>query len=71
MPDRSAYETLGGFLMAVLGRLPQVGDEIAIPGWVLRVVAMDGRRVERVLVIPKDTQLSDLADDLPGGETAQ
>ena len=71
VPDRSAYETLGGFLMAVLGRLPQVGDEIAIPGWVLRVVAMDGRRVERVLVIPKDTQLSDLADDLPGGETAQ
>ncbi len=68
VPDRSAYETLGGFMMATLGRVPEIGDEVAIAGWVLRVVALDGRRVERVLVIPKDTELRDLADDLDGLE---
>jgi putative hemolysin len=48
------YETVGGFLMAALGRLPVIGDEVAIPrtgGW-LRVLAVDGRRVARVAVAP-------------------
>lgn len=44
------YETVGGFVMAGLGRLPAVGDEVTVPGsgWVLRVLALDGRRVARV-----------------------
>jgi putative hemolysin len=42
------YETLGGFLMCRLGRLPAVGDEILHDGWRLVVSALDGRRVARV-----------------------
>jgi putative hemolysin len=42
------YETVGGFLMARLGRLPVAGDEVRLSGWVLRVLALDGRRVARV-----------------------
>ena len=35
--------------MAVLGRLPAVGDEVRVEGgWQLSVVALDGRRVSRV-----------------------
>jgi len=41
------YETLGGFLMCRLGRLPAVGDEILHDGWRLVVSALDGRRVAR------------------------
>jgi len=58
------YETVGGFLMAALGRLPAVGDEVLIPGstdparpgggWLLRVLALDGRRVARVAVVPAE-----------------
>jgi CBS domain containing-hemolysin-like protein len=48
VPDGSAYETVGGFVMAVLGRVPVVGDEVRVPGWTLSVVAMDGRRVDRL-----------------------
>jgi CBS domain containing-hemolysin-like protein len=37
VPDGPAYETLGGFVMALLGRVPEVGDEVAVlgrwPGW--------------------------------------
>jgi putative hemolysin len=44
------YETVGGFLMARLGRLPIVGDEVVPPGAGHRLVvaAIEGRRVARV-----------------------
>jgi putative hemolysin len=42
------YETLGGFVMARLGRLAVVGDEVGLDGWQLVVCALDGRRVARV-----------------------
>jgi len=52
VPDHSAYATVGGFLMAALGRVPQRGDVVTLPGWKVRVQRMDGRRVARVRVIP-------------------
>ncbi len=48
VPDGAAYETLGGFVMAALGRIPQVGDRVEAGGWVLTVSRMEGRRVARV-----------------------
>ena len=39
------YETVGGFLMAALGRLPDVGDEVRVDGWRLVVTECEGRRV--------------------------
>ncbi len=56
VPEGPAYETAGGFVMSELGRVPSVGDEAAVPGWLLRVTAMDGRRVERLRFIPVPTQ---------------
>lgn len=50
VPADGAFETLGGLVMAELGRIPQVGDVVDVPGVVLRVVAMDGRRVDRIRV---------------------
>lgn len=44
------YETLAGFMMARLGRLPAVGDEVPVDGWRLIVTECDGRRVSRVSV---------------------
>jgi len=46
------YETVAGYLMAALGRLPQVGDVIAAPGADLEVMELDGRRASRVRVRP-------------------
>lgn len=45
------YETVGGFLMAKLGRMPRTHDEVVVPGFRFRILGMDGRRVDRVLVL--------------------
>jgi CBS domain containing-hemolysin-like protein len=45
------YETVGGFVFGSLGRVAVVGDEVPVAGGVLRVVAMDGRRIERIAFI--------------------
>ncbi|MDF9876326.1 hemolysin family protein [Cellulosimicrobium cellulans] len=54
VPEDGAYETLGGLVMARLGRVPEPDDEVvagdARDRVVLRVEAMEGRRVERLSV---------------------
>ena len=66
-PD-GPYETLGGLVMATLGRIPSVGDIVALPAddrgmmdafadgpevrWEARVESMDVRRVDKVLLRP-------------------
>jgi CBS domain containing-hemolysin-like protein len=50
VPDDGPYETLGGLLMARLGRIPVQGDEIDEDGVRIAVDRMAGRRVERVRV---------------------
>ncbi|MFZ7088536.1 hemolysin family protein [Curtobacterium sp. RRHDQ10] len=52
VPDDGPYETIGGFLMSRLGRLPVVGDEVAIDGGAFRVERLDGRRIDRVRYTP-------------------
>ena len=53
VPATGAYETVAGYIMAELGRIPAVGDEVAIDGGLLRVERMDGRRVDRVRFKPE------------------
>lgn len=42
------YETIGGFLMDRLGRVPRRGDRIQFGEWIIRVRRMDGRRIKEV-----------------------
>lgn len=46
------YQTVGGLVMAMLGRIPNPGDYFEMEGHRLEVVDMDGRRVDKVLVSP-------------------
>ncbi|MFL6100128.1 MAG: hemolysin family protein [Actinomycetales bacterium] len=60
VPDDANYETVGGFVMSWLGRVPTVGDEVTVEGGRLRVLRMDGRRVDRLRYQPD-----------PGGRTTR
>ncbi len=42
--------TLGGLVLERVGHVPEVGDTVRLTGFILEVVDMDGRRVDRVLV---------------------
>lgn len=55
VPEDGPYETVAGFLLSELGRLAAVGDEVTLPAGVLRVVRMDGRRIDRVRFTPTVT----------------
>jgi putative hemolysin len=54
LPDISAEgsDTLGGLVMTLLGRIPSEGDQVEWGELSLEVVDMDGRRVDKVLVVP-------------------
>jgi len=50
--DRNHYQTLGGFIVAYLGRIPTSADYFEWQGRHFEVVDMDGNRVDKVLVTP-------------------
>jgi len=50
------YETVAGYIMAELGRLPGVGDAVDLEGVRLVVRELEGRRVSRVLVTTELTE---------------
>jgi len=49
--EEFGYETLAGFVLHQLGRVPQIGDHFEWGGLRLEVVDMDGKRIDRVLVV--------------------
>jgi CBS domain containing-hemolysin-like protein len=48
--EDTSYGTLGGLVFARLGRPPEVGDSVTIGGYSLEVEAVDGARVETVVI---------------------
>jgi len=48
--EQGAYHTLGGFVMARLGRVPTAADHFEWGGMRFEVMDMDGRRIDKVLV---------------------
>ena len=61
------YETVAGFVMATLGRLPDVGDVVPAPGADLEVLELDGRRAARIRVTPLQAPApgADRTDQMP------
>ena len=49
LPPRREYQTVAGFVLAQMGRLPSVGEYMEVSGWRFEVVDLDGRRVDKVL----------------------
>jgi CBS domain containing-hemolysin-like protein len=52
VPEDGPYETVAGFVMSELGRLPVVGDTVAIDTGEFTVERLDGRRIDRLRFTP-------------------
>jgi putative hemolysin len=50
--DLEEYQSLGGFVMGRIGRVPEEGDRFDWREWRFEVLDMDGLRVDKVLLAP-------------------
>ncbi len=53
LPGENSYQTVGGFVMTYLGRMPSIADTFEWSGMHFEVVDMDQHRVDKVLVVPR------------------
>ena len=55
---REGYDTVGGFIIHLLGKVPRKGEEIIFEGLSMKIQAADAKRVSRILVTrPSETEL--------------
>ncbi|CAG1003449.1 hypothetical protein METP3_03520 [Methanosarcinales archaeon] len=52
LPGEGIYQTLGGFVLMQMGRIPAVGNHFEWSGLRFEVVDMDKNRIDKVLVMP-------------------
>ncbi len=60
--DQGRYQSLGGFIFALAGKVPETGDYVEWDGWRLEVVDMDGRRIDKVLGMPLHAKRESFAE---------
>ena len=58
IPESTEYETLGGFLLATLQRIPKIGDVVVTEGKKISISEMVGQRISKVKIekLPKKTE---------------
>lgn len=52
VPESGLYETVAGYVVSALGRLPGVGDRVPVDDGTLEVLRLDGRRIDRLRFTP-------------------
>jgi len=60
--EGGGFQTLGGFVMHQIGRVPVSGDRFESSGFTFEVVDMDGKRVDKVLVTRQPENFDDRTD---------
>ena len=50
LPHAGQYDTLAGFLMVMLRRIPKRTDQVTWEGWRFEVVDVDSHRVDQVMI---------------------
>lgn len=65
LPHEDEYETLSGFVMTSLGRVPQATDHFEWSNLRFEVIDMDGRRVDKVLVTTKTNPAAEPGSSQP------
>jgi putative hemolysin len=51
LPAKRDYQTVAGFVLAELRRIPAAGESMEAQGWRFEVVDLDGRRIDKVLAM--------------------
>jgi len=67
-PESAEYETLAGFILAELQRIPRGGEIVTHQDWRLTIVDMEGRRIARVKVERRARSDGSVRSKEPSGE---
>lgn len=51
--SNAEYDTIGGYVFGMIGRVPRIGDGVEAEGYRLSVEELDGRRVTMVRYVPR------------------
>lgn len=54
--EKSLYQTLAGFVIRRLEKVPEIGDKFEWNGYCFEVVDMDGKRVDEILATPLEEE---------------
>jgi CBS domain containing-hemolysin-like protein len=49
--EEGDFDSVGGFILSHLGKMPTVGEEVRVDGLLVRILSVSGRRIKRVRVI--------------------
>jgi len=52
--EEGDFDSVGGFILSHLGKMPTAGEEVRVDGLVVRILAVSGRRIKRVRVIKEE-----------------
>ena len=63
------FETVAGYVLDVLGHIPEVGETVEGDGYSVRVTGVEGRKIVQVVVTRKPRRPSD-EDEAPEEEPA-
>jgi CBS domain containing-hemolysin-like protein len=53
-PEEGDFDSVGGFILSHLGRMPTVGEEVRVDGLSVHILSVSGRRIKRVRVIKEE-----------------
>ncbi|HVY62457.1 MAG TPA: hemolysin family protein, partial [Planctomycetota bacterium] len=57
-PAQATVDTIGGYVLQLLGRMPKVGETVAIGRWRVEVAEMEGLRLTRLRFKPRDERVA-------------
>jgi CBS domain containing-hemolysin-like protein len=60
-PEGEGFETVGGYLLSRLGRVPAVGERFDVDGLCVEVLEAERRRINRVRIAPHVAPAGDTA----------
>jgi len=60
--QKEDFDSVGGFIVNELGRMPNIGDTVQVDGIAMKVLSVIGRRIKKVRV----TKVEPEEDDAPG-----
>jgi CBS domain containing-hemolysin-like protein len=52
--EEGDFDSVGGFILSHLGKMPTTGEEVRVDGLVVRILSVSGRRIKRVRVIKEE-----------------